>query len=262
MHVDLEVVSAENPNPAFRRVVFTGEHIEPLLRAKAADAYVKLLFPGVTVRGDSAREKKDHKVKKAKKSEKSTSSHHGKPCTRSYTLAQIDPEARTVTVDFTRHDGGGAGYTWAAAARPGDTITSSLPRGSYSPGKGADAFFVVADTPGLPAARRVIAAAKKPERIRVIVDTTLSEEQLELPKKVHSVTIVDSSEKGSNTRSTESSSLLDALEAAKWPKGTVEIFARGEKTVTKRHIGRLARERGLDRSRASISGYWSAPRSS
>lgn len=239
----LKVVEASTPNAAFRRIVFTGKGIGPLLKAADGDAYLKLFFFP-----ERASPPKDADMKTLRKS----LAPKERPQSRSYTISAVNKKDKTLTVEFTRHDNGGVGAAWAEKAKPGSWVYAFGPRGKYSPGPKADAIIVLADNPGIPAAKRVISQAKHPKRLRVIFDTQLSHEELDLPEKVGSVTLIDSSR--------TKMSLRDEVEKLKIPKGDVEVFARGEKYVTKKLLGQYFREKGLPSKKVSISGYWGAPK--
>lgn len=239
----LKVVEANTHNDTFRRIVFTGKGIGPLLKASDGDAYVKLFFFP-----EGVKPPKDGDIKTMRK----TLAPKERPQSRSYTIAAVNRKDKTLTIDFTRHSNGGVGSAWAEDAVPGSWVYAFGPRGKYSPDPKADAIIILADAPGIPAARRVIERAKYPKRLRVIFDTTLSHEELDLPEKVGSVTLIDSG-RGKTT-------LRDEVERLKIPTGVVEVFARGEKHVTKRLLGQYFRELGLPSKRVSISGYWSKPK--
>ena len=239
----LKVVEASTPNEAFRRVVFTGKGIGPLLKATDGDAYVKLFFFP-----EGVKPPKDGDMRTLRK----TLAPKERPQSRSYTLSAVNKKEKTVTIDFTRHDNGGVGAAWAESAKPGSWVFAFGPRGKYSPDPKADTIIVLADNPGIPAARRVISRAKHPKRIRAIFDTQLSRDELDLPKKLGSVTLIDSR----NSRAT----LRTEAEKLKLSKGDVEVFVRGEKYVTKKLLGQYFREQGLPSKKVSISGYWGAPK--
>ena len=239
----LKVVEASTHSDAYRRIVFTGKGIGPLLKAPDGDAYVKLFFFPEGIKPPQDGDMKTLQKSLAPKE---------RPQSRSYTIAAVNKKDKTLTIDFTRHSNGGVGSAWAETAAPGSWVYAFGPRGKYSPDPKADAIIVLADTPGIPAARRVIERAKHPKRLRVIFDTTLSHEELDLPEKVGSVTLIDSG-RGKTT-------LRDEVGRLKLPKGGVEVFARGEKYVTKKLLGQYFRELGLPSKRVSISGYWSAPK--
>lgn len=227
----LEVVRVEEPNPLVRRIVLAPESMRPFRSPRYADAYVKLALP----------------------SPAKGSGREGRATTRSYTLAAVDTRAKTVSLDVVRHEGGGAGEAWAAAARPGDVVHASEPRGKYSPAPKASAIVLVVDATGLPAARGILAAAAKRKRVHLVVDAPLAEAELDLPRVPGSLVLVDSAR--------SPGALEGALDDIDVPWDGAEVVARGEKTMAKRLVGRWARERGVPSRQVSVSGYWSAGRS-
>lgn len=239
----LKVVEASTPTDAFRRIVFTGKGIGPLLKAKDGDAYVKLFFFP-----EGVKPPKDADMRTLRKS----LAPKERPQSRSYTISAVNKKEKTLTIDFTRHDNGGVGAAWAEKATPGSWAYAFGPRGKYSPDPKADSIVVLADNPGIPAARRVIFQAKHPRRVHAIFDTQLSRKELDLPKKLGSVTLIDSR--------TSKATLRTEAEKLTLSKGDVEVFIRGEKYVTKKLLGQYFRELGLPPKRVSISGYWGAPK--
>lgn len=54
----------------------------------------------------------------------------------------------------------------------------------------------------------------------------------------------------------ESTVLLDAVANGPWPEGTVDAFVHGEREYMKALRDLLFKQRGLERSQVSLSGYW------
>jgi NADPH-dependent ferric siderophore reductase len=57
-----------------------------------------------------------------------------------------------------------------------------------------------------------------------------------------------------------SSILLDALSEAEWLPGRVDVFAHGERGYMKGLRDIFFKQRGLERSQVSLSGYWAQGR--
>ena len=54
--------------------------------------------------------------------------------------------------------------------------------------------------------------------------------------------------------------LIDAVAGAPWPNGRVDAFVHGEREYMKALRDVLFKQRGLERSQVSLSGYWAAGR--
>ena len=58
----------------------------------------------------------------------------------------------------------------------------------------------------------------------------------------------------------DSTLLIDAVREAQWPEGRVDVFVHGERGYMKALRDVLFKERGLERSQVSLSGYWAKGR--
>ena len=54
--------------------------------------------------------------------------------------------------------------------------------------------------------------------------------------------------------------LVNAVRDAEWPEGRVHVFAHGERGYMKALRDVLFKQRGLERSQVSLSGYWASGR--
>src|ERR1700734_854180 len=73
-----------------------------------------------------------------------------RPVRRRYTIRELDPAARLLTLDVVLH-GDGPGERWVRSAAPGDRIEGIGPRGKITTSPTADWHLFMADEPALPA---------------------------------------------------------------------------------------------------------------
>src|SRR2546429_3762223 len=114
----LAVRRTEWLTPHLIRVVFGGADLEKFTDNGFTDKYVKLTFDGAR---------------------------------RTYTVRSHDPAAGELAIDFVYHGDEGLAGPWAAAARPGDTLSLAGPGGAYAPDPAADWHLLVGDESALPA---------------------------------------------------------------------------------------------------------------
>lgn len=221
---DLYVVSTETITPHLTRVWFTGGGFDAIAARGHTDAYVKLVF---LQPGDEA------------------------AIRRTYTIQQVDDENRRFAIDFVIHGDEGVAGPWAARATPGDLLPMMGPGGGYSPNPDADFHLLIGDETALPAIGAALRAMPEGARGVVYAETGDAADELALPLPdgfaVHWVRRVGD----------DHSQLRDAVLAAPWPEGVVQVFAHGEAEVTMRQLRPyLRKERGVPAALASISGYW------
>src|SRR6516165_12732145 len=73
-----------------------------------------------------------------------------RPVRRRYTIRELDPSARLLTLDIVLH-GDGPGERWVRAAQPGDRIEGIGPRGKITTSATADWHLFMTDESALPA---------------------------------------------------------------------------------------------------------------
>ncbi|AEW97552.1 MULTISPECIES: siderophore-interacting protein [Streptomycetaceae] len=236
------VLRVERLTPHLVRVVLGGPGLEGFTAGEYSDHYVKLLFPpeGVTypepfdierIRAELPREQW--------------------PRTRTYTVRRWDADARELWLDFVGHGDEGLAGPWAARVRPGEEIHFMGPGGAYAPDPAADWHLLAGDESALPA----IAAALEriPDGARAEAFVEVADAAEELPLTVPAGTTVhwlhrDGRQIGD--------ALVEAVRALEFPAGTPHVFVHGEANFVKELRRYLRVERGLDRDRLSISGYW------
>ena len=220
--VTLEVQSTQRLTPHLVRVVAGGPGFADFTDNGKTDKYVKIRFGEVT---------------------------------RTYTVRGVDPEAGTLTIDFVVHGDEGVAGPWAAAARPGDTLTFVGPGGAYSPDPDADWHLFAGDASALPAIGAALEAlpgdAKGVAHLLVEDETEVLE--LAAPAGVELRWLCHA------PAGSDPGLLAAALTADPWRDGRVQVFAHGERESMKA-IRAVLKDRQVPRQDISLSGYWALGR--
>ncbi|MCW2812519.1 MAG: siderophore-interacting protein [Friedmanniella sp.] len=228
--------------PDMVRVTFTGDDLRGLADLPFTDRYVKILFAPAGA-GYSWPFDPDEVT--------ATRPREEWPVTRTYTVRAYDPVANELDVDFVVHGDEGLAGPWAAAARPGDEIGFHGPGGAWAPDPDAEVLLLVGDEAALPA----IAAA-----LEVLPGTTRAVAFLEIagPGHEQALPAADRCEVTwvHRGRQPYGRALAAAVRAAPFPVGNVEAFVHGNAEMVRDLRRYLFLERGLARTRVSISGYW------
>lgn len=198
-----------------------------------------------------------------------------RPWVRSYTIRSARPELREIDVDFVLHgtDGTdgvhgadglhgtdeagdhGPGTTFAATARPGDTV-GILDQGvGYHPRHEHDWTLLVADESGLPAVAGVCESLPDDARGVAIVEVPTADDRQDfrVPDGID-LLWVERDRAGSDP--VPGRTALQVLRDAQLPSGTVYAFAVGESglaTGARRH---LVNDRGVPKTHVDFVGYW------
>ncbi|AIY03282.1 hypothetical protein ART_3683 [Arthrobacter sp. PAMC 25486] len=245
----LHVLRTEKLSPHMVRIIAGGSDLAKFVPKDATDMYVKIHFlhPGVEyaepVDVFALRE---------------TMPREHWPMTRTYTVRWLDATAQEIAIDFVVHGSAGLAGPWAAAAVPGDRIIFSGPGGAYKPNLDADWQLFAGDESALPA----IAAALEslPANTRghayLEVDTAADIQPIGKPDAVELTWVFRN-----GTTPDRCTVLLDAVANCPWPDGTVYAFVHGEREYMKALRGLLFKQRGLERTQVSLSGYWAYGRS-
>ena len=169
-----------------------------------------------------------------------------RPIIRTFTPRHVDPDAQEMTIDVVLHDGG-AVTGWLEGASIGDEVAISGPgRGFDVPTDGT--LVLAGDETAIPAIAQIVEQAPPGPALRAIVEMRTDDARLDLTgdDRVRSEWLVTSGERGSV--------LVDALRSIDLD-GDVHVWAAGEAQVMQA-IRTLLRDRGLDRSRMTVRGYW------
>lgn len=235
-----QVVRTERLTPRLIRVVLGGPGLASFEPAAATDQYVNVLFPPegapytVPFDVDEARAGKH------------------RPIGRRYTIRSWDPVAREVTIDFVVHGDVGVAGRWANHARTGDLLQFVGPSGGWSPDPDADWYLLAGDESALPAIAASLEQipAGKPVLAVLLVDDAGHELDLSTPGDLR-VTWVHRA--GAPDPSVRLTAAVVSLEV---PDGEVSAFVHGEAAETRAIRAHLLGDRGIERSRLSVSPYW------
>ncbi|WP_125610109.1 siderophore-interacting protein [Specibacter cremeus] len=175
------------------------------------------------------------------------------PATRTYTIRRFDPAAGELAVDFVVHGDAGLAGPWAANAVPGDTMIITGPGGAYRPDPAADWHLLAGDDSALPAVAAAIESlpATAVGHAYLEVDSDADVQPIQAPAGLELHWVL---RRGAPAGT--GSALADAVTAGPWLAGRVHVFAHGERESMKALRDVFFKQRGLERSQVSLSGYW------
>jgi NADPH-dependent ferric siderophore reductase len=230
------------------RIVAGGPGFADYVNNDFVDRYVKIVFPQPGV---------DYPQPLDLWAIRETMPREQWPHTRTYTVRWVDTAAGELAIDFVVHGDEGLAGPWAAAAQPGDTLVFTGPGGGYNPDPAADWYLLAGDEAALPAVAAVIESLPAHARgvAFIEVGSDADVQAIAAPAGLELVWL----QRG-DVPAGESSHLVEAVRTAAWPDGRVNVFAHGERGYMKGLREVLFRERGLDRSQVSLSGYWAKGR--
>lgn len=167
---------------------------------------------------------------------------------RNYTVRAVRPEAEELDIDFALHEGGLAA-TWAKTARPGDELVWSPADGGYELPADAEWQLIVGDLTALPAIGRML------EDLRPGVRTTVV---LEIEDPADRQPFASA---GVDLRWLHGTCCLnEVVRSFPEPEGPGYIWMAGQTQIVRDARRYLRHERGVDKARYSLTGYW-MPRS-
>ncbi|MFE5838180.1 siderophore-interacting protein [Arthrobacter sp. NPDC056493] len=246
--VTLAVLRREQLSANMVRIVAGGAGFADYVNNDFVDRYVKIVFPQPGV---------DYPQPLDLWAIRETMPREQWPHTRTYTVRWVDTAAGELAIDFVVHGDEGLAGPWAAAAKPGDSLIFTGPGGGYNPDPDADWYLLAGDEAALPALAAVIESLPAHARgvAFIEVGTDADVQEIAAPAGLELVWL----QRG-DVPAGESSQLVEAVRSAVWPDGRVDVFAHGERGYMKGLRDVLFRERGLDRSQVSLSGYWASGR--
>lgn len=180
-------------------------------------------------------------------------SRNGDEVLRTYTVRSIDSAAGELAADFVYHGDEGIAGPWAAAAQPGESIDLYGPGGGYTPRRDADWHLLAGDEAALPAIAAALEAMPGDAVGLAFVEVAGPDEELKLDKPAGvELTWLHRGERATGEL------LSEAVRAAPWRDGQVQVFIHGEAQTVMHDLRRyVRRERGVTAEwAASISGYW------
>lgn len=168
---------------------------------------------------------------------------------RNYTVRAVRPDAEELDIDFALHEGGLAA-TWAREAEPGADLVWCEAEGSYEPPADTQWQLIVGDLPALPAIGRMVEELPAGAQAIVIaeVDDEADKQEWETAADVDVRWLLGH----------RRSCLNDVVRTFPEPDAPGYIWMAGETKVVRDARRYLRHERGVDRSRWALTGYWMA----
>lgn len=246
--VTLAVLRREELSAHMVRIVAGGPGFADYVNNDFVDRYVKIVFPQPGV---------DYPQPMDLWAIRETMPREQWPYTRTYTVRSVDTAAGELAIDFVVHGDEGLAGPWAAQAKPGDSLIFTGPGGAYNPDPAADWYLLAGDEAALPAMAAVIESLPRHSRGLAFIEvgSEADVQEITAPDRLELVWL----QRG-GVPAGESDQLVEAVRNAAWPDGRVNVFAHGERGYMKGLRDVLFRERGLDRSQVSLSGYWAKGR--
>ncbi|MEE2569862.1 siderophore-interacting protein [Pseudarthrobacter sp. J64] len=246
--ITLTVLRREQLSAHMIRIVAGGPGFGQFVNNGFVDRYVKISFlqPGV-----------EYPQPLDLMAIKETMPREQWPVTRTYTIRWVDEAAQELAIDFVNHGDEGLAGPWAANARPGDTFSFSGPGGAYNPDPDADWYLYAGDEAAIPAIAAAIESLPAHARGLAFLEVD-SEAEVQDIKAPAGLDLRWIFRRGGPAGAPEF--LATAVRTARWPAGTVQVFAHGERGSMKALREVFFSERGLERKQVSLSGYWAQGR--
>ncbi|OOP63439.1 NADPH-dependent ferric siderophore reductase [Arthrobacter sp. SRS-W-1-2016] len=246
--VNLTVLRTEQLSPHMVRIIAGGPGFAGYANNDFVDRYVKIVFPQPGV---------DYDLPLDLWAIRETMPREQWPYTRTYTVRWVDQAAQELAIDFVVHGDEGLAGPWALAAQPGDTLVFTGPGGAYNPAPDADWYLFAGDDAALPAIAAAIESLPADAKGMAFLEVDSDADILAIaaPDGVELRWLLRS-----GVPAGSSSILLDALDEAEWLPGRVDVFAHGERGYMKELRDIFFKQRGLERSQVSLSGYWAQGR--
>ena len=175
-----------------------------------------------------------------------------RPPRRTYTPRRFDPVGLLLDIDFVHH-GDGLAASWAASAKPGDTLFVNGPGGGYDVPPDAAEVILVADDTALPAAGTILEAMPAGARPVVLCEVADAAERRPLSPRAD----VPATWLFRDGASRVPGSLLErAVRDLPAPGPTTCWWIACEAAAMRRIRRHLLVERGVDPARVHTRGYW------
>lgn len=247
-----EVVRVEQVTPIFTQITFGGEGLASFAPG-GDDQFFYVMTPPVgrtelTVDASFSRE------------DFGRFTDEDRPVGAYYTLRRWRPEAAEIDMLFVLHGIGddshaqpGLTAQWAATAQPGDPAALWGPRTIYEPPADTDWLLLVGDETGLPAICVILENLPEGTPAHVFVEIGDEADRLPLPERpdIHIIWLARGDAPAGTTTLLE-----DAVRALDLPRGNVYAWGGAEARSMRAVNKYLRRERGVERMRVRMTGYW------
>ncbi|ORB86334.1 NADPH-dependent ferric siderophore reductase [Mycobacterium kansasii] len=184
------------------------------------------------------------------------------PSVRTMTVREVDTATREIAVDIVMHGEHGVAGPWAAAVQPGEPMYLMGPGGAYAPDPAADWHLLAGDESALPAIAAALEALPANGVGQAFIEVGGPDDEIELTApqsvEVHWVYRGGRADLVPEDRAGDHAPLIEAVTAAPWLPGQVQVFIHGEAQAVMHNLRPYIRkERGVEAKWASsISGYW------
>lgn len=231
------VVASVEVTPRMRRITLAGPGLVGFAEPEPA-ASVRLLLPGPTGLVIPTWNGNEFLLPDGRR-----------PLLRTFTPVAVDATTGRVDLDVVDH-GTGAAATWAVTARPGDAVALSGPGRGWAPPPGATTFVVAGDEAAIPAVRQVLAALPAGADAVVVVEVADPVAQQPLTDRGFPI---DWPVRAAGAA--PGSAWFDAV-AGLADSPTTAWWVAGEAASVQRLRNHLFTTVGVDRTRATVRGYW------
>jgi NADPH-dependent ferric siderophore reductase len=174
-----------------------------------------------------------------------------RPVRRRYTIRELDPSARLLTLDIVLH-GDGPGERWVRLAQPGDRIEGIGPRGKITTSATADWHLFIGDESALPAMFVMTEALPPGSPATLVVEVPEEDDEQDLPAAA-STRISWLHRLGAPAG--DPSALAAEAAEVELPPGRGHAYLLGEARVVSR-LREILAERGLSQDQMSPKAYW------
>jgi NADPH-dependent ferric siderophore reductase len=174
-----------------------------------------------------------------------------RPVRRRYTIRDLDPAARLLTLDIVLH-GDGPGERWVRSAEPGDKIEGIGPRGKITTSATADWHLFIADESALAATFVMTEALPPGSAATLILEIPEEDDEQDLPAAA-STRISWLHRLGAPAG--DPSALAAEAAEVELPPGRGHAYLLGEARVVSR-LREILTERGLSEDEISPKAYW------
>ena len=173
-----------------------------------------------------------------------------RPIIRTFTPLDLDPERLEISLEVVLHEGGAAS-SWVGSANAGHPAALSGPGRGYTIDPTAGSYVLAGDETALPAIGQLIASMPGDTRVEVVVEVRHPDARHPLPSHdgAHVTWVVVDPD------APPGDALVSAIEALEFG-ATTRVWAAGEAGAMQRIRRFLREQRGIDRSHATVRGYW------
>jgi NADPH-dependent ferric siderophore reductase len=170
---------------------------------------------------------------------------------RDYTIRNMDPVAKTISIDFLLH-GDTPAPTWAREAKPGDTLEARGPRGGTVLRPEADWHLLTGDETCIPAIAHILETMPAQAKAFVFIEVADRSGEIALESQAHAaIRWVHRNGAPAGPSEIMNRVVQDFL----LPPGTGHAYIIGETSNVRRQRHTLI-ARGLTRDQISSEGYW------